>query len=272
MNIAQALNMRGQVDSYERQEALWLLEHLLQRSALELKLSPTQHLSAQQEQQYLHGLMRLAKNEPLAYIIGHQPFWTLNLKVTPDTLVPRPDTEILVETVLNLQLIAHANILDLGTGSGAIALALASERPRWRVTATDIYAATLAVAQENAHVHQLSQVNFILSAWYQDLPAQKFDLIVSNPPYIDPADPHVANLTHEPQRALVAQHHGLADLEHIIKGAGSWLNPEGWLVLEHGYDQAYVVRELFKRYAFVDVSTVADYGGNERVSLGKILG
>lgn len=271
MNIGQALNLRGQVDSYERQEASWLLEHILNIPMLELRLRMLQDLSVEQEQQYLDALMRLAKNEPLAYIVGSQPFWTLDLKVTPDTLVPRPDTEILVETVLALDLPVHANMVDLGTGTGAIALSLASEHPTWTVTATDIYPATLAVARENAEKHQLHQVNFELGAWYQALLPQKFDLIVSNPPYIDPDDQHMDALYCEPERALIAEDHGLADLHQIIFGAKYWLNHGGWVVLEHGYDQAQAVQDLFKQQGFVDVRTVQDYGGNDRVTLGQYL-
>lgn len=270
MNITQALNLRGQPDSYERQEAIWLLEHILNVSTLELKFRTMRDLSVTQEQQYLDGLMRLAKGEPLAYIIGSQPFWTLDLMVTPDTLVPRPDTEILIETVLALDLPYAANIVDLGTGTGAIALTLASERAHWRVTATDIYAATLEVAQQNAKKHGLQQVRFALGAWYLALSTQKFDLIVSNPPYIDPDDPHVAKLKYEPQRALVAQQQGLADIRQIVGGAGHWLNQNGWVVLEHGYDQAEAVQQLFKDHGFINIQSVQDYGGNDRVTLGQI--
>lgn len=275
MNIAQALNLRGQVDSYERQEATWLLEHILKLSPLHLKMNMMQVLTAEQEQHYLDGIMRLAKNEPLAYIIGSQPFWTLDLKVTSDTLVPRPDTEIVIETVLALDLPKVANVVDLGTGTGAIALALASEKPLWQITATDIYAPSLEVAKVNAVKHGLNEVNFALGSWYQALSTQqhheKFDLIVSNPPYIDPDDAHVAKLEYEPQRALVAENKGLSDLEFIIRKAPQWLNANGWIVLEHGYDQASTVQHLLKQQGFKSVRTVQDYGGNDRVTLGQFV-
>ena len=275
MNIAQALNLRGQVDSYERQEATWLLEHILKLSPLHLKMNMMQVLTAEQEQHYLDGLMRLAKNEPLAYIIGSQPFWTLDLTVTSDTLVPRPDTEIVIETVLALDLPKVANVVDLGTGTGAIALALASEKLLWQITATDIYAPSLEVAKVNAVKHGLNEVNFALGSWYQALSTQqhheKFDLIVSNPPYIDPDDAHVAKLEYEPQRALVADNKGLSDLELIIREAPQWLNTNGWIVLEHGYDQASTVQELLKQQGFKNVRTVQDYGGNDRVTLGQFV-
>ncbi len=275
MNIAQALNLRGQVDSYERQEATWLLEHILKLSPLHLKMNMMQVLTAEQEQHYLDGLMRLAKNEPLAYIIGSQPFWTLDLKVTSDTLVPRPDTEIVIETVLALDLPKMVNVVDLGTGTGAIALALASEKLLWQITATDIYAPSLEVAKFNADKHGLNKVNFALGSWYQALSTQqrneKFDLIVSNPPYIDPDDAHVTKLEYEPQRALVADNKGLSDLEFIIREAPQWLNANGWIVLEHGYDQASTVQNLLKQQGFKNVRTVQDYGGNDRVTLGQFV-
>lgn len=269
MKIAEALNLRGDPDSYERQEAMWLLEHIVQVGALELKFRLEQSLTEAQTQQYLAGLQRLEQGEPLAYVTGSQPFWTLDLKVTSDTLVPRPDTEILVDTVLNLELPEQCSMVDLGTGTGAIALALASERPRWQVLATDIYLPTLQVAQENAQRHQLQQVRFACGAWFDAIPAQKFDLIVSNPPYIDPEDVHLQHLGAEPQRALIAQQKGLADLKIIIDQTVNWLNSQGWVVLEHGYDQGAAVRGIFLQAGFSQIRTVQDYGKNDRVTLAQ---
>lgn len=273
LTITQALNMRGEADSYARQEALWLLEHILSFNHVQMRTHALQALTHAQEADYLQGLMRLSKGEPLAYIIGSQPFWTLDLDVTPDTLVPRPDTEILIETVLQLDLPISSHVVDLGTGTGAIALSLAKEHPTWSVIATDVYSATLEIAQKNAQKHQLNQVKFALGAWYEALKmdkSQKFDLIVSNPPYIDPDDVHVAALHHEPKRALVAQEKGLADLRHIIRYASHWLKDQGWVVLEHGYDQAKAVQALFEQYGFTHIRSVQDYGGNDRVTLAQM--
>ena len=269
MNIAQALEIKGEIDSYERQEAAWLLEHILGINALELKLRLEQELTEMQEQAYLDGLARIEQGEPLAYVTGSQPFWTLDLKVTHDTLVPRPDTEILGETVLKLPLSSQVNIVDLGTGTGAIALALASERPQWQVTATDIYAPTLAVAQDNAVRHGLMQVNFACGAWFEALEQQQFDLIVSNPPYIDPDDVHMQKLKSEPERALIADKQGMADIEIIITQGKDWLKPNGWIVLEHGYDQGPAVCEIFEQLGFEQIQTIKDYGGNDRVTLAQ---
>lgn len=267
MNIAQALALKGEIDSYERQEAAWLLEHIVAMNALELKLSPEQELTELQQQAYLKGLQRIEQGEPLAYITGSQPFWTLDLKVTHDTLVPRPDTEILVETVLKLKLDQKANVVDLGTGTGAIALALACERPEWQITATDIFQPTLDVAQENAVRHGLTRVQFCCGAWFEALAAQQFDVIVSNPPYIDAEDAHMQKLKSEPERALIADHHGLADIETIIAQGKTWLKPNGWIALEHGYDQGRAVRDIFAQHGFSQIQTIQDYGGNDRVSI-----
>lgn len=274
MNIAQALALRGEVDSYERQENIWLLEHFFGLSALELKYHVEQELSAEQEQMYVQALVRIAAGEPLAYITGSQPFWTLDLKVTHDTLVPRPDTEVLVESVLALSLQRHAVIVDLGTGTGAVALALASERPDWQVTATDIYPPTLAVAQENASKYALNQVQFACGAWFEALGSEvepRFDLIVSNPPYIDANDAHMPALAAEPERALVAADQGLADIVQIISQGKHWLKANGWIALEHGYDQALAVQAIFAEHGFSEIRTVKDYASNDRVTLAQWL-
>ena len=268
MNIAQAMAYRGEPESYERQENMWLLEHILKMDAFNLSFKDELELNAEQEQEYLSGLARIQAGEPLAYVTGSQPFWTLDLKVTKDTLVPRPDTEVLVETILHLDLPVDARVVDMGTGTGAIALSLASERPDWSITATDIYEPTLEVAKFNAEKHELSQVKFALGSWLNALEkGQYFDVIASNPPYIDADDAHMQDLVTEPRRALVAENHGLADIEVIIQQSRKWLTANGWVVLEHGYDQAEAVREIFKKFGYKEIDTVKDYGGNDRVTL-----
>lgn len=267
--IIDALTLRGEPDSYERQENAWLLAEILGCSATELKLMGQQTLDNVHLQRYQQGLQRLADGEPLAYITGSQPFWTLDLTVSPETLVPRPDTEILVETALTFPLSTHANVLDLGTGTGAIALALASERPTWQVWASDISPKTLAVAEHNAEKHYLNQVQFLCGSWFSaldNLHDIRFDMIVSNPPYIDANDPHMHALSKEPRRALVADEQGLADLKHIIQHAPQWLKNGAYVVLEHGYDQANTVQQLFLMYGYQQIKTVKDYAGNDRIT------
>lgn len=269
MNIAQALALRGEPESYERQENAWLLEHITKIDSFDLVMKKDKELTAEQEQAYIDGLNRIEDGEPLAYVTGSQPFWTLDLKVTKDTLVPRPDTEVLVETVLKLDLPQDARVADLGTGTGAIALSLASERPSWIITASDIYAPTLEVAEYNAQQHDIENVQFIQGSWLKPYGRQFFDVIASNPPYIDPDDAHMKNLATEPKRALVADKHGLADLEDIIVQAKKHLTINGWVVLEHGYDQADAVQHLFRQAGYKQVRTVKDYGGNDRVTLAQ---
>lgn len=273
MNIAQALDYYGEPDSYEQRECAWLLEHILAINHLTLKYKSDQLLTIKQQQQFLQAIERLKQGEPLAYVIGEQEFWSLRLKVTPDTLIPRPDTEILVEQALALiQPNQDLQILDLGTGSGAIALSIAKERPHAHVIATDFSAAALQVAEQNALLNQIGNVQFLQGNWYQALNSNhQFNVIVSNPPYIDEQDQHLIDLTDEPITALTAKNNGLADLEVIIGQAPQWLKPDGWLLVEHGYDQALAVQQLFSLAGFGQVKTVKDYGGNDRVTLGRLF-
>jgi release factor glutamine methyltransferase len=248
-----------------------LLIFILNKNYAFIRTYPDFQLTNEQTDQFLSLKRELQSGVPLAYVLGTQAFWTLELKVTADTLIPRPDTEIVIVTILELLLKSKAlKVIDMGTGTGAIALSLASECPLWQVTATDFSQAALAVAQENAHMHDLTQIRFLHGSWFDALLEQEtFDLIVSNPPYIDPADVHLADLTHEPITALVAQDAGLSDLKIMISQACDYLNVDGLLVLEHGYDQGEAVRGLMRRAGFADVKTVRDYGGKERVTLGR---
>ena len=273
MNIAQALDYYGAPDSYEYRECAWLLAHILGMNHLTLKYKPEQLLTHEQLSVFLTKIERLKQGEPLAYVIGEQDFWSLNLKVTPATLIPRPDTEILVEQALALiDSSQNLTVLDLGTGSGAIALSIAKERPNATVIATDFSVDALKVAKQNAVFNNINNVQFLHGSWYDALPTQqRFDVIVSNPPYIDEHDQHLADLTHEPISALTAKNNGLADLEVIISQAPQWLNARGWLLLEHGYDQAQAVQQLFMQTGFGDVKTVKDYGSNDRVTMGRFL-
>lgn len=213
---------------------------------------------------------RRARGEPVAYLTGRRGFWNLDLRVSPAVLVPRPETELLVEWGLTLLAgRTGPRIADLGTGSGAIALALAGERPDARVEATDAAADALAVARANAQALGLEQVRFTQGHWLEALAPHAYDLLVSNPPYIAHGDPHLEALRFEPLAALTDGADGLNPLREIIGGARAHLLSGGWLLVEHGYDQGTAVRELFRHAGFVDVATRRDYGGQERATAGR---
>ncbi|MGH8252567.1 MAG: peptide chain release factor N(5)-glutamine methyltransferase [Steroidobacteraceae bacterium] len=213
-------------------------------------------------------LSRRANGEPLAYIVGRKEFWTLQLQVTPAVLVPRPETELLVERALALLQAAEASVADLGTGSGAIALALASERPRWQVTATDQSSAALAVAAGNARALGLANVRCVGGDWFEPLAGERFDLIASNPPYIAAGDRALADpaLRHEPARALSSGATGLEALAALIAGAAAHLLADGWLLLEHGASQQREVADLLVAQGFRHVRCHADLAGLPRVT------
>ncbi|MTD39525.1 peptide chain release factor N(5)-glutamine methyltransferase [Erwinia sp. CPCC 100877] len=219
-------------------------------------------------------LARRERGEPVAYITGQREFWSLPLAVSPVTLIPRPDSECLVEQSL-LRLPAEpCHILDLGTGTGAIALALASERPDAVVTALDLIPQAVALARSNAQNLAIDNITVLQSDWFSALtPGQRFDLIVSNPPYIDAEDPHLSqgDVRYEPKSALVAGNKGLADLQLLINEARGWLQPGGWLLLEHGWRQGEAVRELFNGAGYNQIETHRDYGGNERLTEGQFI-
>ncbi len=228
-------------------------------------------LADEQQAQLAALLARRVRGEPVAHLIGEREFWSLPLFVSPATLIPRPDTECLVEQALARLPAAPCRILDLGTGTGAIALALASERPDCQVTAVDLVPEAVALAQRNADHLGIRNIEIVQSRWFSALEGQTFSLIVSNPPYIDAQDPHLAqgDVRFEPLSALVAADNGLADLHTLIKDAPRYLLPQGWLLLEHGWQQGAAVREIFARYGWQQVETCRDYGDNERLTLGR---
>lgn len=228
-------------------------------------------LTDEQQEQLAALLARRVRGEPVAHLIGEREFWSLPLFVSPATLIPRPDTECLVEQALARLPAAPCRILDLGTGTGAIALALASERPDCQVTAVDLIPDAVALAQRNADHLGIRNIEIVQSRWFSALEGQTFSLIVSNPPYIDAQDPHLAqgDVRFEPLSALVAANNGLADLHTLIKDAPRYLLPQGWLLLEHGWQQGAAVREIFARYGWQQVETCRDYGDNERLTLGR---
>ncbi|KOQ85654.1 peptide chain release factor N(5)-glutamine methyltransferase, partial [Enterobacter hormaechei] len=216
-------------------------------------------------------LARRKTGEPVAHLVGEREFWSLPLYVSAATLIPRPDTECLVEQALARLPAQPCQILDLGTGTGAIALALASERPDCTVTAVDVMPDAVALARRNVERLGLNNVSVLQSSWFAALESRVFEMIVSNPPYIDEDDPHLAqgDVRFEPLTALVAANQGLADLDHIVTTSRQYLLPGGWLLVEHGWTQGEAVRALFTRAGYAAVETCRDYGGNERLTLGQ---
>lgn len=253
-------------------DAELLLGHVLQKSRTWLHTWPEYELSAEQIQEFDQLVARRVGGEPVAHLLGQQQFWSLDLIVTPATLIPRPETERLVELALERIPPSVAwRIADLGTGSGAIALALAKERPACNIIATDQSAAALTVAEDNAHRNQLGNITFRLGNWFEALQDEApFDLIVSNPPYIKETDPHLqqGDVRFEPTSALKAGPDGLADLQLLIGQAFPHLKPGGWLLLEHGYDQGQAMVQLLQQAGFVQVSDYPDLAGLPRVAAG----
>jgi len=217
-------------------------------------------------------LNRRLAGEPMAYIMGSREFYGLDLLVTPDTLIPRPDTETLVEAALaKISDSANQTILDLGTGTGAIALAVAKHRPKVNVVAVDASAAALEVAKKNAATLAITNVRLMLSDWFDALLGERFDLIVSNPPYIEQNDVHLTqgDVRFEPISALASGADGLDDIRHIVEHCLIYLKPQGWLMIEHGYNQADLVADLMAEAGLVSIKTIKDFGGNNRVTIAK---
>ncbi len=254
-------------------DANLLLLHVLKCPQAWLYAHGDAVVDADQAARFRELVARRASGEPVAYLLGYRGFWTLNLRVTPDTLIPRPETELLVEQALErLDPAADVRVADLGTGSGAIALAIAAERPQGRVVATDRSEAALAVARDNAVAHGLGgRVAFRQGDWFAPLAGERFDLVASNPPYIADGDPHLArgDLRHEPPSALSSGADGLDAIRILVADAPSHLEPGGWLLLEHGFDQGPAVRALLDAAGFVEVATVQDLERRDRVSLGR---
>lgn len=256
----------------ERAEAEMLLAHVLERPRSWLIAHADDALDATQLAAYARTVERRASGEPVAYITGRRGFWSLDLEVTPATLIPRPETELLVELALDrLPRDAASRLADLGTGSGAIALAIAHERRYARIVATDVSVDALAVAQRNAQRLNLDHVSFVKGHWFIPLTGQCFDVVVSNPPYIESADPHLTegDLRFEPPGALAAGEDGLEDIRRIVHDARHHLFPTGWLLMEHGWNQGEAVRMLLRNAGFVDIFTARDIEQRERVSAGS---
>ena len=269
-----ATSQLGFLGSTARLDAEALLAHVMQCDRSYFRTWPEKQLEPATSKKFCSLLERRINKEPLAYITGWKEFWSLQLQVTPDTLIPRPETEHLVEQALEyIPQNANWQIADLGTGSGAIALAIASERPNCQIIATDISATALEVAQVNAKRLGINNILFKQGDWSTAFEGnQKFAIIVSNPPYVDADDPHLEQdgLPHEPQTALTPGNDGLTAIRSIVKQTAKHLSQPGWLLLEHGYDQGAAVRDILLQHGFNNIETRHDLANQERLTFGQL--
>lgn len=275
-SIAELLQRATQIkpNAIERIDAEFLMAYVLAKPRSWLYAFSDRNLSDEQAAAFESALVRRLAGEPVAYITGRRGFWSFDLHVTPDTLIPRPETELLVELALAcLHPEQKSTVLDLGTGSGAVALAIASERPQAQVIAVDYSEAALAIAMGNARQLKLANTQFFHGSWFAPVTGKRFDTIVSNPPYIENSDPHLqqGDLRFEPSSALTPGPDGLADLRIITAQAPKHLHSGGWLLVEHGYDQGEAVRELFAHAQFKNISTEQDLEHRDRVTMGQLL-
>ena len=253
-------------------DAELLLAHCLGKNRCFLHTWPEQKLDKNQLDCFNNHIEKRLTDYPVAYLLGQKAFWTFELMVTPDVLIPRPETELLVELALEkINGVSNPKILDLGTGSGAIALALASERKDANIFATDYSEKALIIANENAKQLKVDhQIEFLQSDWYKNIKENNFDLIVSNPPYIAPDDPHLLQtIRHEPREALVADNLGMNDIEFIIQNSIGYLKDGAWLILEHGYDQSQQTQKKLNQSAYINVKSMTDINGNIRVTTAQ---
>lgn len=251
-------------------DAQYLLLHVLKKELSWLRLHEDVHVSLGQHETFDAMLSRREQGEPVAYLTGSRGFWSLDLEVNRHTLIPRPETEMLVEFALEKIPAGSAlQVLDLGTGSGAIALAVKKERPRTTVTAVDASRDALNVARKNAEQLQLP-VEFLHSDWFAALQGRQFDLLLSNPPYIDANDMHLGqgDVRFEPLSALVSAENGLHDIARIAAAAREYCRPNAWLAFEHGHDQGMAVRKVFEQNAYTEITTRRDLSGHERITFG----
>jgi release factor glutamine methyltransferase len=272
-NIGEILEFSSRLESVSDSPALdvqTILCHVLGRPPGYLFSHPELILPDCQAKRFFGLLARRQAGEPVAYLTGTKGFWDIELSVGPGVLIPRPETELLVELALSLDQDQVRSMVDLGTGSGAIAISIAGKRPQWTISATDISTDAISIARKNARDNHVN-INFIEGHWFQPLSNRRFDLIVSNPPYIDPDDPHLAQpgLRFEPEEALVSDLNGLSAINEIVANARHHLTPEGWIILEHGYDQSAKVCAMLESHGYQAISVHKDLAGNDRAAIAR---
>lgn len=270
--LAVAIQKISAVTDVPQLEAEVLLAQVLNVARTHLHAWPEKILDESQQKKFFDLVARREQGEPIAYLLGHKEFWSLDLLVTPDTLIPRPETELLIEKILALNLNDNSVIADLGTGSGAIALALAHEKPNWKIHATDVSAKALEIAKHNAERLKISNIFFHQGSWCDALPSEiKFDVIVSNPPYIAENDAHLTqgDLRFEPRSALVSAENGLKDISQIVFAAKNHLKSGGFLFIEHGSDQAKKVASILEKAGYTCIGSHRDLSQIDRVTFAS---
>ena len=277
MTLANLINHASQqladISDTAKLDAEVLLCHVLDKDRSYLISWPEKEISDSQLKQFQQLLEQRQQGHPVAHIIQQKEFWSLNFHVTNDTLIPRPDTELIVEQILNNYTEHPArSLLDLGTGSGAIAIAIASERPQWHIVATDQSINALQLAEKNARHHKITNIEFKAGNWFAAVSDQHFDIIVSNPPYIAESDPHLTqgDVRFEPSSALVSGSDGLRDIRLITQHAQHYLNANGMLIIEHGYDQKKALFDIFQQAGFKSIQQYLDLAGQPRCTSGLI--
>ncbi|WP_416305004.1 peptide chain release factor N(5)-glutamine methyltransferase [Neptunicella sp. SCSIO 80796] len=252
-------------------EASILLCHCLQCESVYLHTWPEKKIETSLLDQYRQLVNKRKTGQPVAYLLGYRDFWTLRLQVSPHTLIPRAETELLVEQALGLDLPKNAKVLDLGTGTGAIALALASEKPQWQVTAVDFKSEAVELARQNAVINQLHQVTILQSNWFSALAENKFDLIVSNPPYVETDSPWLkqGDVRFEPSSALTSGKDGLDDIRHIAEASANHLCLNGFILLEHGYQQQSAVHKILENKGFSSIHCIKDLANLDRATIAQ---
>lgn len=275
MNIQQALQQAtAELTSSHsaRLDAEVLLCHVLGCNSAHLMTWPEKELNSKQQKAFWQLTTQRAQGRPIAYLTGEREFWSLPFFVNEHTLIPRPETETLVEFILQqFDDKENLTLLDMGTGSGVIAITLAHEKPSWRVSACDISTQALAVAEKNSLRHQ-ARIQLTHSNWFENITARDFDIIVSNPPYIAPGDPHLTqgDVRFEPETALSAADKGMADIQNLCQQAPEYLKKNGWLIVEHGYNQQQAVAECFAQAGFDEITHRTDLSGHTRMTAGKL--